>query len=131
MLRLALTMVTTEANQSVWDGKIGQANTQTLEFEKRYTIDGQKGSFRVLTFLNNGKFGNYGWIGVCFGYRGVERIDIEIDGHHFHFGGQFSAGLGRFAESAYLKKATWHQFLAGYVYRDKRHVHFGGYTKPA
>ncbi len=58
-LRLALTMVTTEANQSVWDGKIGQANTQTLEFEKRYTIDGQKGSFRVLTFLNNGKFGNY------------------------------------------------------------------------
>ena len=58
-LRLALTMVTTEANQSVWDGKIGQANTQTLEFEKRYAIDGQKGSFRVLTFLNNGKFGNY------------------------------------------------------------------------
>ena len=58
-LRLALTMVTTEANQSVWDGKIGQANTQTLEFEKRYTIDGQKGSFRVLSFLNNGKFGNY------------------------------------------------------------------------
>ena len=58
-LRLALTMVTTEANQSVWDGKIGQANTQTLEFEKRYTIEGQKGSFRVLTFLNNGKFGNY------------------------------------------------------------------------
>lgn len=58
-LRFALTMVTTQANQSVWDAKIDKANTQTVEYEKRYTIDGQKGTFRILGFLNNGKFGNY------------------------------------------------------------------------
>jgi high affinity Mn2+ porin len=58
-LRFAFTMVVTKANSSIWDAKIGKANTQTLEFEKRYTIGGQKGTFRVLTFLNNGKFGNY------------------------------------------------------------------------
>jgi high affinity Mn2+ porin len=58
-LRFAFTMVTTEANQSVWDAKIGKANTQTIEFEKRYAINGKNGTFRLLTFLNNGKFGNY------------------------------------------------------------------------
>lgn len=58
-LRFAFTMVTTQANESVWDQKIGKANTQTLEFEKHYAIDGQKGTVRILTFLNNGKFGNY------------------------------------------------------------------------
>jgi len=58
-LRFAFTMVTTEANQSTWDQKIGKANTQTIEYEKRYTLGGQKGTVRVLGFLNNGKFGNY------------------------------------------------------------------------
>jgi high affinity Mn2+ porin len=58
-LRLALTMVTTQANQSVWDAKIAKANTQTIEFEKRYSIEGEKGTLRILGFLNNGKFGNY------------------------------------------------------------------------
>src|ERR1700748_2933819 len=58
-LRFAFTMVVTKENSSTWDAKIGKANTQTLEFEKRYAIDGQKGTVRILTFLNNGKFGNY------------------------------------------------------------------------
>ena len=58
-LRFAFTLVTTQANQSIWDQKIGKANTQTLEFEKRYTLSGQKGTVRILTFLNKGKFGNY------------------------------------------------------------------------
>src|ERR1700761_1150751 len=58
-LRFAFTLVTTQANQSIWDQKIGKANTQTLEFEKRYTADGQKGTVRILGFLNNGKFGDY------------------------------------------------------------------------
>ncbi len=58
-LRFAFTLVTTQANQSIWDSKIGKANTQTLEFEKRYAIDGKKGTVRMLGFLNNGKFGNY------------------------------------------------------------------------
>jgi high affinity Mn2+ porin len=58
-LRFAFTMVTTQANQSVWDAKLGKANTETIEYEKRYKIGGQKGTLRVLGFLNNGKFGNY------------------------------------------------------------------------
>ena len=58
-LRFAFTMVTTVPNESVWDSQIGKANTETIEFEKRYTLSGQKGTFRILTFLNNGKFGNY------------------------------------------------------------------------
>jgi high affinity Mn2+ porin len=58
-LRFALTMVTTVPNESIWDAKIGKANTQTLEYERRYTINGQKGTLRLLGFLNNGKFGDY------------------------------------------------------------------------
>jgi high affinity Mn2+ porin len=58
-LRFAFTMVTTEANQSIWDQRIGKANTQTLEYEHRHKIGGQQGTVRVLGFLNNGKFGNY------------------------------------------------------------------------
>lgn len=58
-LRFAFTASTTQANQSVWDQKVGKANTQTLEFERRYTINGLKGTTRVLGFFNNGKMGNY------------------------------------------------------------------------
>lgn len=58
-LRFAYTLSTTEANGSVWDQKIGKANTQTLELEKRYTINGLRGTTRVLGFLNNGKMGKY------------------------------------------------------------------------
>jgi len=58
-LRFALTMVVTQANASIWDAKIGKANTQTLEYEKRYAINDQKGTLRIMGFLNNGKFGNY------------------------------------------------------------------------
>ena len=58
-LRFALTMVTTEANGAVWDTKIQHANTQTLEYERRYTAGGQKGTVRIMGFLNNGKFGDY------------------------------------------------------------------------
>jgi high affinity Mn2+ porin len=58
-LRFAFTMNTTQANESIWDAKIGKANTETVEFEKRYSINGKKGAFRVLTFLNNGKMGDY------------------------------------------------------------------------
>ncbi len=58
-LRFAFTMVTTEANGSVWDTRIGRANSQTLEYERRYTWGGQKGTLRLLGFNNNGKMGNY------------------------------------------------------------------------
>ncbi|MGI4749046.1 MAG: carbohydrate porin [Janthinobacterium lividum] len=59
-LRFAVTMVTNTANGSIWDGKIGKANSQTLEFEKRYSFSGdKKGSVRILAFNNNAKMGDY------------------------------------------------------------------------
>lgn len=58
-LRFAVTMVVTQANASIWDAKIGKANTETIEYERRYMLSGQKGTVRFLGFLNNGKFGNY------------------------------------------------------------------------
>jgi high affinity Mn2+ porin len=58
-LRFAFTLSTTEANGAVWDTKIGKANTQTLEFEKRYKLNGHDGTVRILGFRNNGKMGKY------------------------------------------------------------------------
>ncbi len=58
-LRFALTMSVTQANSSTWDAKIAKANTQTIEFEKRYSIAGQVGTLRLMSFLNNGKMGSY------------------------------------------------------------------------
>ncbi|MES2378557.1 MAG: carbohydrate porin [Bacteroidota bacterium] len=58
-LRFAYSLSTTEGNGAIWDQKIDKANTQTLEFEKRYTLNDQKGTVRVLGFLNNGKMGDY------------------------------------------------------------------------
>jgi high affinity Mn2+ porin len=58
-LRFAFTMSTTTANGSVWDKKIGKANSQTLEYEKRYEMNGKKGAVRILVFRNNGKMGDY------------------------------------------------------------------------
>ena len=58
-LRFAFTMNVTQANSSTWDAKILKANTQTIEYERRYAISDQKGTLRILGFLNNGKFGNY------------------------------------------------------------------------
>src|SRR5665213_1301686 len=40
-LRFAITMNVTRENSSTWDAKIAKANTQTVEYEKRYEIDGQ------------------------------------------------------------------------------------------
>lgn len=58
-LRAAFTMTTTTANGAIWDQRIGRANTMTLEYEKRYDINGNKGTVRVLGFRNNGKMGDY------------------------------------------------------------------------
>jgi high affinity Mn2+ porin len=55
-LRFAFTMVTTTPNGSVWDAKILHANTQTIEYERRYTINSQKGAVRLLLFTNNGNY---------------------------------------------------------------------------
>nr|WP_067059164.1 carbohydrate porin [Mucilaginibacter sp. L294] len=58
-LRFGFTMTTTTANGAIWDEKVSRANTQTLEYEKRYTFGGQKGTLRLLAFRNNGKMGVY------------------------------------------------------------------------
>ncbi len=58
-LRFALTMVVTQENASIWDAQIAKANTETIEYERRYKIEGQKGTLRILGYLNNGKFGDY------------------------------------------------------------------------
>jgi high affinity Mn2+ porin len=58
-LRFGYTMTTTSANGAIWDERISHANTQTLEYEKRYQLSGHKGTLRLLAFRNNGKMGVY------------------------------------------------------------------------
>jgi len=58
-LRFGFTLTTTTANGAIWDERVSRANTQTLEYEKRYTLGGQKGTLRLLAFRNNGKMGVY------------------------------------------------------------------------
>jgi high affinity Mn2+ porin len=58
-LRFGFTATTTSANGAIWDERLSHANTQTLEFEKRYSLSGQKGTLRLLAFRNNGKMGVY------------------------------------------------------------------------
>jgi high affinity Mn2+ porin len=58
-LRFGYTMTTTSANGAIWDERISHANTQTLEYEKRYLLSGHKGTLRLLAFRNNGKMGVY------------------------------------------------------------------------
>lgn len=58
-LRFSATMVTTSANGSVWDGKIGKAHAFTLEYEKRYELGGEKGTIRLLGFDNSAMMGKY------------------------------------------------------------------------
>jgi high affinity Mn2+ porin len=58
-LRFGYTATTTTANGAIWDERLNRANTQTLEFEKRYTLGGEKGTVRLLAFRNNGKMGVY------------------------------------------------------------------------
>jgi high affinity Mn2+ porin len=58
-LRFGYTMTTTSANGAIWDERISHANTQSLEYEKRYQLSGHKGTLRLLAFRNNGKMGVY------------------------------------------------------------------------
>jgi len=113
-LRFAYTMSTTEANGAIWDEKIGKANSQTLEFEKRYSIGGQKGAYRILAFNNNGKMGSY--------RDALNRnpVNPEVDtllsyGHRkFGFGinaeQNITSDLGVFAKLSYNdgKTETWY-----------------------
>lgn len=128
-LRFAYTMSTTEANGAIWDAKIGKANSQTLEFEKRYTLGGQKGAYRILAFNNNGKMGSY--------RDALTRnpVNPEVDtlltyGHRkFGFGinaeQNISNDFGLFAKLSYNdgKTETW------YFTEIDQSLSFGGVLK--
>lgn len=104
-LRFAFTMATTEANGAVWDAKIGKASTQTVEFEKNYTLNGQKGTVRALAFINQGKLGSYQQaINLSPTAPDVETTQ-SYGRHKYGFGisaGQYlTPDLGVFAKASY------------------------------
>jgi high affinity Mn2+ porin len=128
-LRFALTMNVTRANSSTWDAKIGKANTQTLEFEKRYTLGGQKGTVRILTFLNNGKFGNYN-LAIAQNPTSPNIDTTQAYGRHkFGFGinadQYLNKDFGVFAKLSYNDGRTETWFFT----EIDRSVSFGGILK--
>jgi len=130
-LRFAFTMVTTQENQSVWDAKIGKANTETIEFEKRYALSGQKGTLRLLTFLNNGKFGNYNL--AIAQNPGAPNIDStqQYGRHKYGFGinadQYLNKDVGVFAKASYNDGSTETWFFT----EIDRSFSFGGVVKGA
>jgi len=125
-LRFAFTMNVTQANSSVWDAKILKANTQTAEYERRYTIDGQKGTFRLLGFLNNGKFGNY-LEAIALNPKAPNVDTTQQYGRHkYGFGINFdqyiSNNIGVFAKASWNDGHTQTWFFT----EIDRSVTFGG-----
>ena len=128
-LRFAFTMVTTVPNESVWDAKIGKANTQTLEYERRYTLNGQKGTIRLLGFLNNGKFGNYD-LAIAQNPKAPNVDTTQAYGRHkYGFGinadQYFTKDFGVFAKASYNDGHTETWFFT----EIDRSVTFGGVLK--
>jgi len=128
-LRFAVTMVTTVPNESVWDAKVDKANTQTIEYEKRYSMGGQKGSFRLLGFLNNGKFGNYD-LAVAQNPKAPNVDSTQAYGRHkYGFGinadQYLTKDFGVFAKASYNDGHTETWFFT----EIDRSVTFGGTLK--
>ncbi|PTQ95559.1 high affinity Mn2+ porin [Mucilaginibacter yixingensis] len=128
-LRFAYTMVTTEANGAIWDTKLSKANSQTLEFEKRYKLGGYDGTFRVLGFANNGKMGNYR-DAIAKNPSAPDIDDVLAYGHHkYGFGlnaeQNLTNDLGVFAKYSYNdgKTETW------FFTEIDRSLSFGGVLK--
>ena len=128
-LRFALTMVVTQANSSTWDAKILKANTQTVEYEKRYSIGGQKGTLRLLGFLNNGKFGVYNQA-IAQNPKAPNVDSTQAYGRHkYGFGintDQFlTKDFGLFARASYNDGHTQTWFFT----EIDRSITFGGVLK--
>lgn len=128
-LRFAFTMVTTVPNESVWDAKIGKANTQTIEYERRYAINGQKGTLRLLGFLNNGKFGDYN-LAIAQNPKAPNVDTTQAYGRHkYGFGinadQYLTKDLGVFAKASYNDGHTETWFFT----EIDRSVTFGGVLK--
>lgn len=127
--RFAFTMVTTVPNESIWDQKIGKANTQTLEYEKRYTLNGQKGTLRLLGFMNNGKFGNYNQA-ITMNSKAPNVDTTQAYGRHkYGFGinadQYLTKDFGVFAKTSYNDGHTETWFFT----EIDRSVSFGGVLK--
>jgi high affinity Mn2+ porin len=128
-LRFALSMMTTEANGSVWDGRVGRANSQTLEFEKRYAINGQKGAFRIMAFNNNGKMGDYRAALAQSPVNPVIDSVLAYGRRKYGFGinaeQYLSKDFGVFAKASYNDGATETWFFT----EIDRSLSFGGMLK--
>jgi high affinity Mn2+ porin len=128
-LRFAFTMSTTSANGAIWDAKIGHANTQTLEYERRYTLNGNKGTVRVLGFRNNGKMGTYSQALAQNPVNPVVDTNLTYGKHKYGFGisadQYLSKDFGVFAKVSYNdgKTETW------YFTEIDRSLSFGGVLK--
>ena len=128
-LRFALTMSVTQANSSTWDGQITKANTQTIEYENRYNITGQKGTLRLLGFLNNGKFGNYN-LAIAQNPKAPDVTTTQSYGRHkYGFGinadQYLSKNFGVFTKSSYNDGLTETWFFT----EIDRSISFGGILK--
>ena len=128
-LRFALTMVTTTANGSVWDAKVLHANTQTVEYERDYTLNDQKGTVRVLGFLNNGEFGNYDLAIAKNPTAPVVDTTQAYGRHKYGFGisadQYLSKDFGIFARAGYNDGQTQTWFFT----EIDRSLSFGGVLK--
>ena len=58
-LRYGFSLLPTEANGMTMNWDIYKAGSHTLEYTRNYTLSGQKGAVRLVTFLNCGNMGNY------------------------------------------------------------------------
>ena len=128
-LRFALTMVVTQANESTWDAKIAKANTQTVEYEKRYEIDGQKGTLRILGYLNNGKFGNYD-LAIAQNPKAPNVDSTEAYGRHkYGFGINTDQYLTK--DFGVFAKASWNDghTETWFFTEIDRSITFGGVLK--
>jgi len=128
-LRFAFTMSVTHANASVWDANIAKANTQTIEYEKRYAINGQNGTLRILGFLNNGKFGNYD-LAIAQNPKAPNVDTTQAYGRHkYGFGinadQYLTKDFGVFAKASYNDGHTETWFFT----EIDRSVTFGGVLK--
>jgi high affinity Mn2+ porin len=112
-LRFAFTMTTTTANGAIWDQRIAHANTQTIEYEKRYQLNGYKGNLRLISFRNNGKMGNYRQALAKNAINPVVDTNLVYGKHKFGFGinadQYLSKNFGVFAKVSYNdgKTETW------------------------
>jgi len=128
-LRFAFTLSVTHENSSTWEPNIGKANTQTVEYEKRYAIGGQKGTLRILGFLNNGKFGNYNQAIAQNPTAPVVDSTQQYGRHKYGFGinaeQYLSKDFGVFAKTSYNDGHTETWFFT----EIDRSFTFGGVLK--